>query len=1327
MPDFPRSVIRDNWEKHGEQISVLDFGAKCDGVTDDGPAFQAAYDDAVDRGGRMVTIPAAKPGAYYRIATGLVFTSDKPVQFRGQGRASKLVRDISLSGSGLFDLRNAKNISFVDFLVDGAVTVSAGVLYSAFSGNPVHTILTDNSSFWLKGAEGILFEGVHIEHTGGYAILLDARTLNVKSVSIKKCSFRNNRPHLFGTSSGDLSYGSWTGGILCQNQATGGSTTHVSDLIVEGNRFERNTGNCVWQHGYGFDSLHQRIKVDNNTFLDCGLDGILFGNVIGGSAIGNTFRRIGYVCVDDSSPSVPKWLAGLNATALDTSGDVRNVPYANNIFVSINGGCINGDGYGLATISGNSMRVPVVGDLEYTEDSIASSGPDHAGANWCQGIILGNSQNRDGGRGVLVTGNQMDNLGGCNIGLYAGRQSTAIGNTLFVPAAANQVPIMVGGFGASSNMNATGNVVTRNVIHYAPVSAAPCVAEDGSLRAFVVGDVNHVVGNYCVGANSFEFSKDANSGSRTIETFTTSATVTAASQHAIQREGSSVSSDSALKFYFRDGATAYGHMQLQGYRGVGVRDPLLNVSDPTILSGLSGVISTGPHTTFGVSHAMVTGHLVGSGFLALTDTAFDDANADVFPNTYALLRWDSTLSRWRQSVSTSSGARVWSDFSSSATAAGADTEVQFNDGGALAGDPSLVWNKTSNLLSIFTAPGTPGLAVGNGYIQAAEGFLAPALTAPNYNAIQAPGGGFYGVSCSVSGYGLWESEPAPVPTTGGTFLNSGVIHYDHGSTVFRFRYGTGASTLVDAFCLAAGYSASSTATNAVDVPSGGASAKWLIATDSLFFIELGSAPAISASGQARIYADAATHTLRASFNGGAYAALGGSGSVAGADSQVQYNNGGAFGAQANFTWDDVNHLLTVTTGSGTPGIAVGGGYIQAEQGFLAPGASATNYNAIQAPGGGVYARALALDDYAVFGDKSSVSALTGGSFGSKSVLWRDSATGRLRLTSGSGTTDGGMQAGAFYCSGTAQDSISVPGGGVQGLSWTSVRNDADAGVVLRRTTTTAREWGMSVTASGEFLLTDRSSGAATLYSLPTASSAASIVYTPGYFQSVIGFLSTGSSYQTVNVGSGGSYARSHRATTYTQIGQSFGAPSATSGDSLVDGCIYYDTSSNTVKARISGSFSDLLTSAGSQAQYVATNTGSSITFKNNNNNFQVDGNGNVSAVAVITSTGAGGGVNVTGQTAQNSIQTVGGFNAGSGGSGNGVYQVFGTTVINSSRQFVGAGAVMTAGCAATGFNINGGGSGQTWNISISGSQFVISGIGSFNNLIFQGGILVSAS
>lgn len=49
------------------------------------------------------------------------------------------------------------------------------------------------------------------------------------------------------------------------------------------------------------------------------------------------------------------------------------------------------------------------------------------------------------------------------------------------------------------------------------------------------------------------------------------------------------------------------------------------------------------------------------------------------------------------------------------------------------------------------------------------------------------------------------------------------------------------------------------------------------------------------------------------YNGSSWSSLtsGGGGSVAGSDSQIQYNNGGAFGGDADFVWDDTNHRVGI--------------------------------------------------------------------------------------------------------------------------------------------------------------------------------------------------------------------------------------------------------------------------------------------------------------------------------------------------------------------------------------------------------------------------------
>jgi hypothetical protein len=78
------------------------------------------------------------------------------------------------------------------------------------------------------------------------------------------------------------------------------------------------------------------------------------------------------------------------------------------------------------------------------------------------------------------------------------------------------------------------------------------------------------------------------------------------------------------------------------------------------------------------------------------------------------------------------------------------------------------------------------------------------------------------------------------------------------------------------------------------------------------------APAVSPAGQGRIYFDSGLNVFRASQNGGAYVNLigGGGGTPAGSNTELQFNNSGAFGASSNLTWNGsvlyVNGKLTVT-------------------------------------------------------------------------------------------------------------------------------------------------------------------------------------------------------------------------------------------------------------------------------------------------------------------------------------------------------------------------------------------------------------------------------
>jgi hypothetical protein len=1510
---YEDSVDRSLNSKLGERFSVLDISPIAGkGVDNESPVFAEAYDDKIKKGGGAIYVPGAV-GPGYKLTTPLELAGTVPIEFIGEGRASRIYRGADMpTGKGMFELAGARKVTFRHLSFDGDVLTSAQLLYSEFGNDPAHPLLTTNSTFWLKGCEDITFEDCDFEHTGGYAAYIDARATDCRRIRFVRCRFRNNRPHTFGTAAADMFdplrrvrgvkidwerhfpdllagsasvYGSWTGGIFYHNQATGGSS-RVQDLSVNGCRFERNTGNCVWGHGYGFTAFHQRIHVDYNTFLDCGLDGILFGNVVGGSAIGNSMRRIGYVCSDDAGPSVPRWLPNLNATGIDTSGVVKLVTYANNNFLNVNGGAINGDGFAYGTITGNTIRVSRPGEPEYSEDFIGSSfGPGGNGANWSQGVVTGNTSDKEGGLGITISGNFCDNLGGTAIGLFAARNCQASANTIIVPNAANQQPITIGGILTGANQVATGNIVTENRIQFAPASIAPAIFEDPTYRVFTTADVNNVIKNYCTGANVFEFQRDPNSLSTTALFFTTSSVATWQSRHGIMREGTAAGS--ALRFYAQD-ADAFGwlHMQLQMYWAVGQRGPLLNVSEwgPSV-SGEGGVITTGNVTSMPYANAMATSKLSASGFLAMGDSTYWEVDANKLGSDWALLRWDGLLGKWQQSISTTGplpgGVRIWTDFagsSSGATHPGEpDQSVQFNDGGIFGGDAYFSYAKVTHQLTLFSFA---------------------------YNGITMVNGGFLGENVNVRKYLSFVPKASLSPAGADSFTGNALLYADSPSGRLRLVRGLTFDTYEDYDFQSRNYFASGTANNAiqaasggvtaltanfthtdrftVNVPNGGVNAKWLIANDFLVFMQKPSA-AVSAPGEVRLYADTdnlmyistngqpygpfmnsspgdpegsvqynrggrfagnanlfwdegvnrlyvtCASTLPAinvdggwiqsaggyqtvstglavqalggviigrylatnesllfkglasppglsdasggpqvrlyassggqmyiSSNGAAWGPFGTGTLPASSDGAIQYNDAGSFGGHPNFYWHKTQFAMYLNTYAGQPGLTVTGGWIQSQGGFFTDNATAV---AVNAQSGGVTARWIAANESLLFLQRSEPDRSTGGQ-----VRLYANTNGVLYISTGgqpygplvtsalaAGThsmvqynNSGYFGAEAAFSYNDSSDTLTVPNITATGTTWGSVSSSGVISAVRFYSNvgdgewqylmnSPWRQWGFRTGSDGSQQWVDYSGGNAPLQIYGHTSPASIRLVTGGSVQANQ-FYSPYAGFDAVNAGNGGSYARSHRSAVYTQIGQNYGQGIAfTGGDSLQFGCLFYDTSVGVAKIYISsgwqaiatGTFSGITSTT--QPSWTATNSGYSYTFNNSNGNFVVNGQGDVTAYGVITTSGPSGGFNCTGQQAKNSIQTYGGFNAGSGGGGNGVYQIGGSDVINNSRQFVGYGGVNTSGnlqssagtVIAPYYQVTGGYYGQdaTYGIQVGGTTAPV------KTLYFKSGIL----
>ena len=535
--NFANSIDRLLNEKLGEAISVLDFGAIADGSTDCTTAFNNAFAVATGTpGGKKVLIPAAPTGQYYKINSKITIDNSSglgPIMVVGEGEGSLIKRGGTIAtGSGLFDIKGT-NIHFRNFKVDGAVTSPTGYIYSDFSSDPMNTLLTVNTSFWVHGpSSNVTWGDVTIMHTGGYSILLsaanasnqyDTNSYDISDIKIINCNFLNNRPNLFGTSSGDKNYGSWTGGIFANTYGIQSGSNYLSTvqgLLVQGCYFSGNYGNCVWSHLYGFDQLFFDFRVLGCTFIDCGLDGTNFGGVSGGCVIGNRFRRIGYspgntsADVSATNYGVPKWLTNANAVAIDTSGLVKNVTYANNTMISVNGGDIDADGFGDGAITGNVGFTPRSTDIEYAEDHISISGPAADGVTWSYGCQPSNSSNTSiGGENIQITGNTFINKYGGAIRLSSTRSGLVSSNNIYHPAVAGYAPIIMLCIGSGAYQRTYNTTVINNCIFWNPSTSSSCIQELVIAgNNFTAGDKNWVHGNQIIG-NVNQFLKDPNTNS----------------------------------------------------------------------------------------------------------------------------------------------------------------------------------------------------------------------------------------------------------------------------------------------------------------------------------------------------------------------------------------------------------------------------------------------------------------------------------------------------------------------------------------------------------------------------------------------------------------------------------------------------------------------------------------------------------------------------------------------------------------------------------------------------------------------------------------------
>lgn len=355
----------------------------------------------------------------------------------GDGYGTIFLRTAGMpAGQGMFDI-TVPGISIQTCQINGNVASPTGLQYLTAPPNgfnvaspetgsnidyPLASTLTGNTSIWVHGgANNFSLYGTMITQSGGYAVLIDASLTNIQNVIIANNFFTLNKPHLFGSSSMDLNYGAWTGGVFyCGGtyQSGAGTLSYLSGLNITNNRFLENNGNCVWGYSPQLYVLHQNISVTGNYFQDCGLDGTEIGasqNVVVGD---NTYYRVGYI------NGTPNFLSGYNAVAMDTAGFVRAVKYSGNTVFQVNGFGASLDGFADGVLANNTIANASAADPYYTSDQVdlfALGG---------QGVQTNSTYDLRGGANVSITGNAIRNMNYNSIVLFNNRSSIVSGNTV---------------------------------------------------------------------------------------------------------------------------------------------------------------------------------------------------------------------------------------------------------------------------------------------------------------------------------------------------------------------------------------------------------------------------------------------------------------------------------------------------------------------------------------------------------------------------------------------------------------------------------------------------------------------------------------------------------------------------------------------------------------------------------------------------------------------------------------------------------------------------------------------------------------------------------
>ena len=449
----------------------------------------------------------------------------------------------------------------------------------------------------------------------------------------------------------------------------------------------------------------------------------------------------------------------------------------------------------------------------------------------------------------------------------------------------------------------------------------------------------------------------------------------------------------------------------------------------------------------------------------------------------------------------------------------------------------------------------------------------------------------------------------------------------------------------------------------------------------------------------------------------------GSAAPPGADTQLVFNDGGAWGAVPELTYDKTDNLLQITANStntyGDPTLRVNfsngsaafdidwGGYVSSTNSiYLAKDGAGVTGVSVDGNGADPGIR-LQGSRFITWG--TDTDAFTG-----TNLALARAADGILQITNGTTTNYRDLRLRNLAAFGTAATSIQTTGG-VTALAVIGTRTDNDDTFVLDGVT---RDYGLRIAAGDVLQVYDRTATAARIavatngqVSIPGVAGQASLTLTTGYLNASEGVLSTSTAANALQATSGGVHTNisTVESGAYLKTLGTGATPSNTSGYGGLahrTGSTYWywngsawasidlaasagtPPGSNTwMIFNDSGVYgadagitynkaTDILTVTGGAvgAVFNATNTGTLVTFQNANSFFSVNGNGD------ITGNGTG---NLVGGLKVNSTTVI-----DSSRQGTFTNLVFGTALLQGATTRIDSTgtATLAAGVASGAFN-----------------------------------------